>query len=118
MRSPWYPVLMFLIGLRNRLEPGQSISVDYLKTSLRGAIGESDRQIRKLGGSLSIQRDDSLYAVVSLADELVGLSKLDKTQRLDWEGEPLEYEVGVAGEFVSRRSVNFHDRTRGSGPMQ
>jgi hypothetical protein len=37
---------------------------------------------------------------------------------VEMEGEPLEYEVGVAGEFVSRRSVNFHDRTRGSGPMQ
>jgi hypothetical protein len=37
---------------------------------------------------------------------------------IEMEGEPLEYEVGVAGEFVSRRSVNFHDRTRGSGPMQ
>jgi hypothetical protein len=37
---------------------------------------------------------------------------------VEMEGEPLEYEVGVAGEFVSRRSVNFHDRTKGSGPMQ
>ncbi len=34
------------------------------------------------------------------------------------EGEPIEYEKGVAGEFVSRRSVGFHDRTKGSGPMQ
>ena len=37
---------------------------------------------------------------------------------VEMEGERLEYEVGVAGEFVSRRSVNFHDRTKGSGPMQ
>ena len=37
---------------------------------------------------------------------------------VELEGEPLQYEVGVAGEFVSRRSVNFHDRTKGSGPMQ
>jgi hypothetical protein len=37
---------------------------------------------------------------------------------LELEGEPIEYEVGVAGEFVSRRSVNFHDRVKGSGPMQ
>jgi hypothetical protein len=37
---------------------------------------------------------------------------------LELEGEPIEYEVGVAGEFVSRRSVNFHDRIKGSGPMQ
>ena len=34
------------------------------------------------------------------------------------EGEPVEYQVGVAGEFVSRRSVGFHDRIKGSGPMQ
>jgi hypothetical protein len=37
---------------------------------------------------------------------------------IELEGEPIEYEVGVAGEFVSRRSVNFHDRIGGSGPMQ
>jgi len=92
MRSPWYPVLMFLIGLRNRLEPGQSISIDYLRSSLKGAIREADQQVQKLGGSFSIQRDDSLYSVVSLADELVNLSKLDESLRLVWEGEPLEYE--------------------------
>ena len=34
------------------------------------------------------------------------------------EGEPIELTVGVAGEFISRRSVGFHDRTRGEGPMQ
>jgi len=37
---------------------------------------------------------------------------------LELEGEPIEYEVGVAGEFVSRRSINFHDRIKGTGPMQ
>jgi len=37
---------------------------------------------------------------------------------VEMEGEPLHYEVGVAGEFVSRRSVNFHDRIAGAGPMQ
>jgi hypothetical protein len=37
---------------------------------------------------------------------------------VELDGEPLHYEVGVAGEFVSRRSVNFHDRIKGSGPMQ
>ena len=36
----------------------------------------------------------------------------------EMEGEPIEHEVGVAGKFVSRRSVTFHDRTKGSGPMQ
>ncbi|MFP3869414.1 MAG: hypothetical protein ACLFVT_00855 [Syntrophobacteria bacterium] len=37
---------------------------------------------------------------------------------VETEGEPLQYEVGVAGEFVSRRSVTFHDRVKGTGPMQ
>ena len=36
----------------------------------------------------------------------------------EMEGEPIDYEPGLAGEFVSRRSVTFHDRTRGEGPMQ
>jgi hypothetical protein len=36
----------------------------------------------------------------------------------EMEGEPLELSEGVAGEFVSRRSVTFHDRIKGSGPMQ
>jgi hypothetical protein len=36
----------------------------------------------------------------------------------EMEGEAVDYTPGVAGEFVSRRSVGFHDRTRGEGPMQ
>jgi hypothetical protein len=34
------------------------------------------------------------------------------------EGEPVELKVGVAGEFISRRSVGFHDRVKGSGKME
>ena len=37
---------------------------------------------------------------------------------VEMEGEPLEYQIGVAGAFVSRRSVTFHDRTRGAGYMK
>jgi hypothetical protein len=37
---------------------------------------------------------------------------------VEMEGEPIEYQVGVAGEFVSRRSVTFHDRIRGKGAMR
>ncbi len=33
-------------------------------------------------------------------------------------GEPIHYEPGIAGEFISRRSITFHDQIRGSGPMQ
>jgi hypothetical protein len=37
---------------------------------------------------------------------------------MEMEGVPVDYSPGVAGEFVSRRSVGFHDRTEGEGPMQ
>jgi hypothetical protein len=36
----------------------------------------------------------------------------------EMEGEPIDYTPGVAGEFISRRSVGFHDRVKGDGPMQ
>ena len=35
----------------------------------------------------------------------------------EMEGVPLDYTPGVAGAFVSRRSVGVHDRTKGDGPM-
>jgi hypothetical protein len=35
----------------------------------------------------------------------------------EMEGVPLDYSPGVAGAFVSRRSVGVHDRTKGDGPM-
>jgi hypothetical protein len=37
---------------------------------------------------------------------------------VEMEGEPLEYQVGVAGEFVSRRSITIHDRVKGWGLME
>ena len=37
---------------------------------------------------------------------------------VEMEGEPIEYTPGAAGEFISRRSVNFHDRIKGSGSMR
>lgn len=33
-------------------------------------------------------------------------------------GKPIEYEPGIAGEFVSRRSVTFQDLVGGTGSMQ
>ncbi len=36
----------------------------------------------------------------------------------EMEGEAVDYNPGEAGKFVSRRSVDFHDRTKGEGPMQ
>ena len=35
----------------------------------------------------------------------------------EMEGEPVDYTPGVAGAFVYRRSVGFHDRAKGDGPM-
>jgi hypothetical protein len=33
-------------------------------------------------------------------------------------GEPVDYQPGVAGKFISRRSITVHDRVRGWGLMQ
>jgi len=35
----------------------------------------------------------------------------------EMEGTPINYTPGAAGEFISRRSVGFHDRVKGDGPM-
>jgi hypothetical protein len=64
---------------------------------------------RKASYKLRVTRRESLY-VHDEPDHTLMI--------LELEGEPIEYEVGVAGEFVSRRSVNFHDRIKGAGPMQ
>ena len=52
--------------------------------------------------------------------EMIGVGdQPDHTLMLtELEGEPIDLKVGVAGEFISRRSVGFHDRTKGEGPMQ
>ena len=65
--------------------------------------------IRKATYTLRITRREDLY-VHDEPDHALMV--------VEMEGEPLHYEVGVAGEFVSRRSVNFHDRIGGSGPMK
>jgi hypothetical protein len=64
---------------------------------------------RKASYKLRVTRRESLYVHDEPDHSLLVL---------ELEGEPIEYEVGVAGEFVSRRSINFHDRIKGSGPMQ
>ena len=64
--------------------------------------------IRKASYKLRVTRREALY-VHDKPDHSLMIVEL--------EGEPIQYEVGVAGEFVSRRSVNFHDRTKGSGLM-
>ncbi len=65
--------------------------------------------LRKATYKLKVTRREALY-VHDEPDHTLMLVEL--------EGEPIEYTPGVAGEFVSRRSVNFHDRIKGSGSMQ
>jgi hypothetical protein len=65
--------------------------------------------LRKASYKLRVTRREALY-VHDEPDHALMLVEL--------EGEPLEYTPGVAGEFVSRRSVNFHDRIKGAGSMQ
>jgi hypothetical protein len=64
---------------------------------------------RKASYRLKVTRREALY----VHDEFDHCLML-----VEMEGEPIEYQVGVAGEFVSRRSVTFHDRTRGEGEMK
>jgi len=65
--------------------------------------------IRKASYKLRITRREALYVHDEPNHSLM---------LVEMEGEPIEYAPGVAGEFVSRRSVNFHDRIKGSGSMQ
>ena len=64
---------------------------------------------RKVSYKLRITRREALY-VHDEPDHSLAI--------VEMEGEPIEYAPGVAGEFVSRRSVNFHDRIKGTGSMQ
>ena len=65
--------------------------------------------IRKASYKLRITRREALY-VHDEPDHSLML--------VEMEGEPIEYAPGVAGEFVSRRSVNYHDRIKGTGSME
>jgi hypothetical protein len=65
--------------------------------------------LRKATYKLRVTRRKALY-VHDESDHTLML--------VEMEGEPIEYTPGVAGEFISRRSVNFHDRIKGSGSMR
>jgi len=65
--------------------------------------------LRKATYKLRVTRRESLHVHDEFDHQLM---------LVELEGTPLHYEVGVAGEFVSRRSVNFHDRQGGSGNME
>ena len=64
--------------------------------------------LRKATYKLRVTRRESLHVHDEFGHQLT---------LVELEGTPLHYEVGVAGEFVSRRSVNFHDRIKGTGSM-
>ncbi len=63
---------------------------------------------RKASFKIFVVRREQL-AVGDVPDHTLMLTEM--------EGEPIDYVPGVAGAFVSRRSVGFHDRTKGDGPM-
>ncbi len=63
---------------------------------------------RKASFRIFVTRRESL-SVGDIPDHCMLLTEM--------EGEPIDYKPGVAGSFVSRRSVTFHDRTKGDGPM-
>ena len=56
-----------------------------------------------------VTRREALY-VGDTPDHALMLTEL--------EGEPIDFKAGVAGEFISRRSVGFHDRIKGAGKME
>ncbi|MEJ2672075.1 MAG: hypothetical protein P8168_07720 [Deltaproteobacteria bacterium] len=65
-----------------------------------------------------MQRKASFRIVVTRREMLYVGDTPDHTLMLtEMEGEPINYTPGVAGEFVSRRSVGFHDRIKGDGPI-
>ncbi|MGP7988743.1 MAG: hypothetical protein ACLPYB_13295 [Desulfobaccales bacterium] len=63
---------------------------------------------RKASFKTRITRREALY-VGDIPDHCLMLTEM--------EGEPVNYVPGVAGAFVSRRSVGVHDRIKGDGPM-
>lgn len=64
---------------------------------------------RKATYKITVTRREMMY-VGDQPDHSLMLTEL--------EGEPLELQIGVAGEFISRRSVGFHDRIKGFGKME
>ena len=66
-----------------------------------------------------MKRKATYRLVVTRRESLYVHDQFDHTLMLvEMEGEPIEYQVGVAGKFVSRRSVTFHDRIAGTGEMK
>ncbi len=64
---------------------------------------------RKATFKIFVTRRESMY-VGDQPDHSLMLTQL--------EGEPIDMKIGVAGDFISRRSVGFHDRIKGAGKME
>ncbi len=66
-----------------------------------------------------MKRKATYRLVITRRESLYVHDQFDHTLMLvEMEGEPIDYQVGVAGKFVSRRSVTFHDRIAGTGEMK
>lgn len=68
-----------------------------------------ERKKRKERYNLRVNKRETLYVDDEPEHALTMVELL---------GEPIEYDPGIAGEFVSRRSITFQDLIRGSGTMQ
>lgn len=67
-----------------------------------------EREKRKDRYKLRISRRETLY-VDDEPEHTVTL--------VEMVGEPIDYKPGIAGEFISRRSISIQDQCRGSGPI-
>jgi hypothetical protein len=112
--EPWFFCALRSLGLHG------TVSSEQERTSLKGRkhdwVKKPTKRLDQRRGLWNKNERTSIYF------GLPSLQVHDKPGHTltltEMEGEPIEHEVGVAGEFVSRRSVTFHDRTKGSGPMQ
>ena len=67
-----------------------------------------EREKRKDRYKLRISRRETLY-VDDEPEHTVTL--------VEMVGEPMDYKPGIAGDFISRRSISIQDQLRGSGPI-
>jgi hypothetical protein len=83
------------------------------RTNLSGQEERSPR--REMGMP---KRETSKFRVTRREGFDIGDEPDHSITIVEMQGEPVDYQAGVAGKFVSRRSVTVHDRVRGWGLMQ
>jgi hypothetical protein len=65
-----------------------------------------------------MERKASFRMTVTRREMIHVGDEVDHTLMLvEMEGEPINFVKGAAGDFVYRRSVNYHDRVKGSGAV-